>query len=83
MDVNHAEPWLAHKTNLSQDELALIVLGRRECPTHSVGRRVQIPAYCVVGEPLVLAGCLHNLGRKKVTTATVQTGILTPRLSCG
>ena len=32
----------------------------------------------MIGEPLVLAGCLHNLGHKKVSTSRVDSNILTP-----
>ena len=53
-------------------------LGRCDCSPHSEGRRIQFPAFCPQGELLVLAGCLHNLGHKKVTTAKVDNNILTP-----
>lgn len=39
---------------------------------------MQIPAFCSSGEPLVLAGCLHNLGHKKVSPSRVDSNILTP-----
>ena len=55
-----------------------VVLGRCDCSPHSEGRRIQFPAFCPQGELLVLAGCLHNLGHKKVTTAKVDTNSLTP-----
>ncbi|CAE7526688.1 unnamed protein product, partial [Symbiodinium sp. CCMP2456] len=49
------------------DELALLVLGH-ECPCPADGcRSLSFPAtgrHC--GSPLLLAGCLHNLGGKKV-----------------
>eukprot|EP00435_Cladocopium_sp_Y103_P012817 s293_g3.t1 len=44
----------------------------------SKGDRVQIPAFSAEGEPLVLSGCLHNLGKKQVQTSKVETNILTP-----
>ena len=82
LDACHSAPWLAHRSELSQDELAVVcvVLGRCDCSPLSEGRRIQFPAFCPQGELLVLAGCLHNLGHKKVTTATakVDTNILTP-----
>ena len=78
LDPSRAAAWLAHQSNLSQDELAIVVLGRCECPAHSPGKRVQIPAFCADGEPLVLSGCLHDLGRKKVSISRVDTNILMP-----
>ena len=81
LDAYRSAPWLAHSSALSQDELAVVALGRCECPLHSDGKRIKFPAFCPQGEPLVLAGCLHNLGYKKVTTTKVDTNILTPDLA--
>ena len=78
LDSAQSVAWLAHRSNLSQDELAIVVLGRCDCPPHTDGKRIQIPAFCANGEPLVLAGCLHNLGHKKVSTSRVDSNILTP-----
>eukprot|EP00435_Cladocopium_sp_Y103_P066489 s149_g28.t1 len=77
MTPAQAIPWLSQTSEVSQDELAIVVLGRCECSEHSKGRKVQIPAYCGNHEPLVLAGCLHDLGKKKVQTNRVNSNIST------
>eukprot|EP00435_Cladocopium_sp_Y103_P010479 s2347_g2.t1 len=77
MSPSQALPWLTQTTEVSQDELAIVVLGRCECSSHSKGRRVQIPAFCGNHEPLVLAGCLHDLGKKKVQTTRAASNIAT------
>eukprot|EP00435_Cladocopium_sp_Y103_P073917 s162_g45.t1 len=78
MSFAQATPWLAQTTDLSEDELAVVVLGTCECSQSSKGQRVQIPAYSAEGEPLVLSGCLHDLGKKHVKASRVETNILTP-----
>eukprot|EP00435_Cladocopium_sp_Y103_P051465 s2317_g16.t1 len=78
MSFAQATPWLAQTTELSEDELAVVALGTCECSQSSKGQRIQIPAYSAEGEPLVLSGCLHDLGKKHVKTSKVETNILTP-----
>eukprot|EP00435_Cladocopium_sp_Y103_P066458 s404_g28.t1 len=78
MSFAQATPWLAQTTDLSEDELAVVVLGTCECSQSSKGQRIQIPAYSAEGEPLVLSGCLHDLGKKHVKASRVETNILTP-----
>eukprot|EP00435_Cladocopium_sp_Y103_P038186 s342_g10.t1 len=81
MSPSQAIPWLSQTAEVSQDELAIVILGKCECAPHSKGRRIQIPAFCGNHEPLVLAGCLHDLGKKKVKTTKVDTNISTTESS--
>lgn len=62
----YAEPWLRQTTKLSQDELALLILGGcnqgkdEACTTYS------IPATTTDGSPVILSVCMHQLGNKQV-----------------
>ena len=77
LDPVRANQWLAHKAEISQDELAVIVVGRCDCQSRSPGKKLQFPAFHNAGEPLVLAGCIHNLGKKQVTTVKATSNIAT------
>ena len=66
MRFEDAKPWLERQAILSQDELALIVIGTCGhgdamdcCP-------IQLPVN-VSGEPCILKACLHQVGAKHVT----------------
>eukprot|EP00435_Cladocopium_sp_Y103_P020572 s3888_g5.t1 len=62
-----ALPWIRSEMTISQDELALLVLG--ECPAPSDRcQKMQIPAVAADEKPVILAVCCHQLGAKQVTT---------------
>ena len=70
MDPQTATPWIQEQREICSDGLAIVVLGR-ECPGKaSVNcKQICIPAHSASDKsPLVITGCLHNLGQKQVTT---------------
>ena len=66
LKANEAEEWLNKTGSLSQDELAIIVIGPCPCSDAAKCHRVQFPAYDSSSQPIVMNGCLHNTGRKLV-----------------
>ena len=66
LKAQDANEWIQKSGNLSQDELAIVVIG--PCPCHDASRchRLQFPAYDATSQPIVMNGCLHNVGRKRV-----------------
>ena len=65
MDREEAHHWIWNST-LMADELAIVVLGGcgdHRCPSHA---RHTFPAFNSTDEPVILSGCLHQLGQKKV-----------------
>ena len=67
LDKEVACQWLEDFKIISQDELAILVLGHG-CPSkdRSHCTPVQVSALGINGHPAVLQCCLHNLGAKKV-----------------
>ena len=60
-----ALPWIRAPMKISQDELAILVLG--ECPSPSTCcNKIQIPAVASDDKPVILAVCMHQLGNKSV-----------------
>ena len=62
-----AAQWLKCDSKISADELALITLGTCPTSTCSPCSKIQFPVFDKEGQPAVLAGCIHQLGQKKVT----------------
>ncbi len=62
-----AAEWLSKTQPLSQEELALAVVGT--CPGHSKDtcNRGNLPAHDGQGYPVVLSVCIHNIGKKDIT----------------
>eukprot|EP00435_Cladocopium_sp_Y103_P073841 s1005_g45.t1 len=60
-----ASPWLSAEATLTQDELALAIIGPCQHPVKSQCQSVQLPV-ALEGEPLIVQACLHNLGAKHV-----------------
>eukprot|EP00438_Fugacium_kawagutii_P035289 Skav201140 [mRNA] locus=scaffold4217:208928:214363:- [translate_table: standard] len=69
-DFATAAPWLENNQQLSADELAIFIFGG--CPQTKDGccKIVCVPAYNELNEPIVVSGCLHNVGAKPVKMAT-------------
>ena len=67
VDKEVARQWLDDFKIISQDELAMVVLGH-DCPSKNPSecKPVQVSALGPNGQPAVLQCCLHNLGMKKV-----------------
>lgn len=65
VDPVDAAPWIRQSMSITQDELALLVLGA--CPIESSEcSRLDVPAITEQQAPVLLNCCLHQLGRKKV-----------------
>ena len=62
-----AAQWLKCDSKISADELALITLGTCPASAFSSCAKIQFPVFDKEGQPAVLAGCIHQLGQKKVT----------------
>ena len=70
-DPEDAEPWVNGPAPLTGDSLACIVLGHHcPCMVSSKCFKTTIPVKGQNDEPIVVAGCLHQLGK---------TGIRTPK----
>lgn len=67
---DEAQQWIAKSTQLSSDELGIVVIGSCVCDASHKGKKVHIPAYDHRSQPLVLSGCFHDLGAKKIKIAT-------------
>ena len=59
-----AKQWLNRAETISQDELAILVIGECHGGGHGDCKRLSVPAYDGEGNPMIVAGCLHNLGCK-------------------
>lgn len=65
MKYSEAQQWIDSHATLSQDELAILIIGFCGCESSDLCKKVQVPA-CVNGEPFILKACLHQLGAKDV-----------------
>ena len=66
LKASEAEEWLKKTGTFSQDELAILVIGPCPCTETSKCNRLQFPAFDATSQPIVMTGCLHNVGRKQV-----------------
>lgn len=65
VDPADAAPWIRQTVSITQDELALLVLG--PCPfPGSNCMRLDVPALTDQQAPVLLSCCFHQLGQKKV-----------------
>ena len=69
VDEGEAAELLGALTGVQPDELCVVVLGHN-CPdpTHCAGKLSFPVTACSDGAPLLLAGCMHNLGGRQVAT---------------
>ena len=63
MYYDDARQWLEKSLVLSQDELALVIIGDCKHADKSKCNRLQLPVN-LAGEPLLLQACLHQMGAK-------------------
>lgn len=68
-DPEDAEPWVNGTVPLTQESLACIVIGH-QCPCKIPSRcnKTTIPVKDQNDEPIVVAGCLHQLGKTDIMT---------------
>ena len=66
LKANEADEWLRKTGPLSQDELAIVVIGPCPCTDTAKCHRLQFPAYDASQQPIVMNGCMHNVGRKQI-----------------
>eukprot|EP00435_Cladocopium_sp_Y103_P020001 s186_g4.t2 len=65
VDPSDAIPWLKQSVSISQDELAMLVLGK--CPADSSEcKRLEVPAITDQQKPVLLSCCMHQLGKNPV-----------------
>lgn len=63
MSEEQALPWLQEQAVISQDELAIAVLGGQEICEKFGGQKIQLPV-SFNGEPLIIQASMFNLGAK-------------------
>lgn len=66
MDPGDATPWLQCNQEMSQDELAILVLGSCPAIESKHCKKVITPAFDKAGKPVLLSTCLHNVGKQMV-----------------
>eukprot|EP00438_Fugacium_kawagutii_P010594 Skav235951 [mRNA] locus=scaffold530:61453:65787:- [translate_table: standard] len=65
-DASKADPWLDCADTISQDELALVILGGCKDVATGKCKAVTIPATDSSDYPVLLSCCVHQMGRKHV-----------------
>ena len=67
LDPQDASAWINESKPISQEPLACIVIGH-ECPAEDVSHccKITVPATDSAGQPLLVAGCMHQLGNKDI-----------------
>eukprot|EP00434_Breviolum_minutum_P003698 symbB.v1.2.003254.t1/scaffold157.1/size293134/1 len=74
MDLDEGAKWLG-KSNLVSDELAIVILGccgdsnRTACTV-----QLTFPAFNSEDQPVILSGCLHQIGSKAITAKDEKSG---------
>ena len=63
MRFAEARQWIESYATLSQDELAILIIGVCGQDGSDLCRKIQVPV-CVHGEPFILKACLHQLEGK-------------------
>ena len=64
--ASDASCW--YDQTISADEQAMIVIGKCMCPNKTKCFQLHLPAF-MAHEPIILDGCLHQLGKKSVKIA--------------
>ena len=65
MDADGAEPWVNSLDSVTSESLACVVVGHHcPCKDRSKCKRISFPAKDQGGQPIVVAGCMHQLGGK-------------------
>eukprot|EP00435_Cladocopium_sp_Y103_P025581 s3008_g6.t1 len=65
MKFEDTSEWIEKTVVLSQDELAVVIIGKCRHDDPSKCCKIQLPV-CLKDEPLILQACLHQLGAKHV-----------------
>ena len=67
LDPHDASAWIDESKPISQEPLACIVIGH-DCKAKDVSRccKITFPATDSTGQPLLVAGCMHQLGSKDI-----------------
>ena len=84
MNADEGEPWINSPNNITSESLACVIVGHQcPCKDRSKCKRISFPANDPGGQPIVVAGCLHQLGGKDVelpksnmTTIKVESSIV-------
>ena len=83
MDQRQAAPWLNQSTPQSPDELAIFIPTSKELQAMRETQFLQAPAKDREGNPVLLGGCLLQLGEKKIqTTANANETAICPTRVC-
>ena len=72
MSAQDAVPWLQTDNQISQDELAALVLGTCPCSDSKRCQRIIVPAFDQSNKPVLLSACLHNLGKQHLKIREVS-----------
>lgn len=75
MTEEQALPWLQEQAVISQDELAIAVIGSQRLCENFDGTRIRIPV-SHNGEPLILQATLYNLGAKEATMSQQEVDMI-------
>ena len=75
MHYEDARPWLEKKIVLSQDELVIIVVGACGHSEPEKCHKIQLPVV-MNNEPLIVQGCLHQLGSKHAKVPSDEENII-------
>ena len=67
-----AKEWITNSESISQDELGVLIIG--ECHGNGVAKcqRLQVPMYDQDQNPMIVSGCLHNLGCKEIRVSKLH-----------
>ena len=66
MSSTEAAPWIQNDHEMSQDELAILVLGHCPATDQKSCTPLTTPAFDKAGKPVLLSTCLHQLGKQNV-----------------
>ncbi len=66
MGSQEAIPWVQSEKVLSQDELAILVLGQCPATDKKSCKRITTPAFDQQNKSVLLSTCLHNVGKQEI-----------------
>ena len=77
MTPQKAQEWITAATDKSPDELGIYVLGPLSVPSRFQTIHINAPAKDHTGRPVLLNGCLVQMGEKHLTTPSSENSIET------
>lgn len=86
LDPEEAKSWISKPAPIVSDSLACIVVGHQcPCEDKMKCRRIALPVHDKLGQPSVIAGCLHQLGDKDIELPKdhVSKVVVTKSTICG